>query len=285
MTRLFSCLAAMLAFSFAAAAAESELVVTTDPHSEPESVTVAPDGSLILGSASKPVIYRATQAHVFIDASSEGAVTFLGVLADAPSNTLWACQIMGVGNNRHSILRSFDLATGTPKLRWALPGEINLCNDFALGPDQALYVSDTLAGRIWRVKPGAQEGELLLQDRTLDGIDGITFLDGVLYANNVISNNLYRIPLDGSGKAGAPEQIWPDRPIKGPDGMRAAHGKLFLAENHNGRASMITVNGDQATVTTLLDGLKQPTAIEPAGDTLWVGDRGSDKAIAIALPR
>jgi hypothetical protein len=289
MTRLLYCLAAMLAFSVAAAAAEPGLVVSTDPHSEPESVTVAPDGSLILGSASKPVIYRAAkgvaQAHVFIDASSEGEVTFLGVLADAPTNTLWACQIMGVGNNRHSTLRSFDLATGTAKLRWALPGEINLCNDFTLGPDHALYVSDTLASRIYRLRPGAQEGELLIEDRTLDGIDGITFLDGVLYANNVISNNLYRIPLDGSGKAGAPEQIWPDRPIKGPDGMRAVHGKLFLAENHNGRASMITVNGDQATVTTLLDGLKQPTAIEPAGDTLWVGDRGSDKAIAIPLPR
>jgi sugar lactone lactonase YvrE len=289
MTRLFSCLAAMLVFSVATAAAEPEHVVTTDPHSEPESVTVAPDGSLILGSASKPVIYRAakgaTQAHVFIDASSEGAVTFLGVLADAPTNTLWACQIMGAGNNRHSTLRSFDLATGAAKLRWALPGEINLCNDFTLGPDHALYVSDTLASRIWRVKPGAREGELLIQDRTLDGIDGITFLDGVLYANNVISNNLYRIPLDGSGKAGTPEQIWPDRPIKGPDGMRAAHGKLFLAENQNGRASMITVKGDQATVTTVLDGLTRPTAIEPAGDTLWVGDRGADKAIAIPLPR
>jgi hypothetical protein len=40
----------MLAFS--AAAAEPGLVVTTDPQPEPESVTVAPDGSLILGSAS-----------------------------------------------------------------------------------------------------------------------------------------------------------------------------------------------------------------------------------------
>jgi sugar lactone lactonase YvrE len=146
-------------------------------------------------------------------------------------------------------------------------------------------VSDTLGSRIFRVKPDAQEAELLIQDRTLDGIDGIAFLDGVLYANNVISNNLYRIPLDAEGKAGAPVQIWPNRPIKGPDGMRAAHGKLFLAENKNGRASMVTIDGDQATVTTLLDGLKQPTAIEPAGDTLWVGDRPNDRAVSIALPK
>src|ERR1700761_2906042 len=274
----------------AAQAADPKLVVTTDPGSDPESVTVAPDGSLILGSAAKPVIYRApkgaTEGKVFIDVSAtDGNVSFLGVLADAPTNPLWACQIIGTGKNRHSILRSFDLTSATPKFRWALPGEINLCNDFVIGPDKALYISDTFGSRIFRLKPGASEPELLIEDRTLDGIDGITFLGDDLYVNNVISNNLYRISLDASGKAGAPVQIWTDKPIKGPDGMRAANGKLYLTENKNGRASMVTVNGDQATVVTVLDGLTQPTAIEPSGDTLWVGDRANDKAIALPMPK
>ncbi len=280
--------AALLVCS-AAQAAEPKLVVTTEPKSQPESFTQAPDGSLIIGSASKPVIYRAakgaTEAKVFIDVSAaEGAVSFLGVLADGATNTLWACQIIGTGKNRHSILRSFDLTSAAPKLRWPLPGDINLCNDFVVGPDKALYVSDTFGSRIFRLKPGASEPELLIEDRTLDGIDGITFLGSELYVNNVISNNLYRIPLDATGKAGAPVQIWPDRPIKGPDGMRAANGKLYLTENRNGRADVVTVNGDQATVVTILDGLTQPTAIEPAGDILWVGDRAKDKAIALPMP-
>jgi hypothetical protein len=271
-------------------AAEPKLVVTTDPGSDPESVTEAPNGSLILGSAAKPVIYRAakgeTQAKVFIDVSaSDGNVSFLGVLADGPTNTLWACQIIGTGKNRHSILRSFDLTGGAPKFRWPLPGDINLCNDFVVGPDKALYVSDTFGSKIFRLKPGASEPELLIEDRTLDGIDGITFLGSELYVNNVISNNLYRIPLDQTGKAGAPVQIWPDRPIKGPDGMRAYNGKLYLTENRNGRASVVTVNGDQATVVTILDGLTRPTAIEPTADTLWVGDRAKDKAIALPMPK
>jgi hypothetical protein len=280
---------AVLLVCTSAQAAEPKLVVTTDPQSQPESVTVAPDGSLFLSSASKPVLYRAakgeTQAHVFVDVSAaEGNVSFLGVLADGPTNTLWACEIIGAGNNRHSILRSFDLTSAAPKFRWPLPGNVNLCNDFVIGPDHALYISDTLGSRIFRLGQGAAQPELLIEDRTLDGIDGITFLNGELYVNNVISNNLYRIPLDQAGKAGAPVQIWPDHPIKGPDGMRAYHGKLYLAENKNGRASMVTVNGDQANVVTILDGLTQPTAIEPAGDTLWVGDRGKDKAIALPMP-
>jgi hypothetical protein len=269
-------------------AAEPKLVVATDPQSQPESVTQAPDGSLFLSSASKPVIYRAakgaSQAQSFIDESNEKNASFLGVLADGSTNTLWACEIIGTGKDRHSILRSFDLNSAAPKFRWPLPGQINLCNDFVIGPDHALYISDTFGSRIFRLRPDASEPELLIEDRTLDGIDGITFLDGELYVNNVISNNLYRIPLDQAGKAGAPVQIWPDRPIKGPDGMRAYKGKLYLAENRNGRASMITVNGDQATVVTILDGLTQPTAIEPAGDTLWIGDRGKDKAVAVPMP-
>jgi hypothetical protein len=34
--------------------------------------------------------------------------------------------------------------------------------------------------------------------------DDITLLNGTLYVNNVFSNNLYRIPVDGAGKAGQP---------------------------------------------------------------------------------
>jgi len=30
--------------------------------------------------------------------------------------------------------------------------------------------------------------------------------------------------------------------------------------------------------------LKTPTAIEPAGDVLWVGDRAGDNAMSIPMP-
>lgn len=43
--------------------------------------------------------------------------------------------------------------------------------------------------------------ELFSDDRTLLGIDGITFIGDTLYENNVIFNKLYRLPMDASGKA------------------------------------------------------------------------------------
>jgi len=269
-------------------------ILIGDAKSSPESLTVAPGGALIVGSASSPFVYRvrsgSTTAEKFIDVGTEPPGTsFLGMLADASTNTLWTCQLTPVPGvtppQRHSALRGFDLETGAPKLRWNLPGDSNICNDFAIGPDKALYISDTSNSKIYRLPPGASSAQLFLEHRALYGIDGITFLNGTLYVNNVFSNNLYRIPIDAAGKAGEPVDIWMDQPIKGPDGMRAANGKLIVAENANGRISVITVHGDKASVTVIKDGLNTPTGVEPAGDTIWITERGAGKAVSIPMPK
>src|SRR5580700_1188327 len=227
--RLAACVAVLACIAQAATAAE---ILIADEKSQPESLTVAPGGALIVGSASTPFVYKvrsgSASAEKFIDASAEGPGTFFfGMLADASSNTLWTCQL-------------------TP-------------------------VSGT--------KPVQRH------DRALYGIDGIAFLDGTLYVNNVFSNNLYRIPVDAAGKAGQPVDIWMDQPIKGPDGMRAANGKLLVAENGSGKISVITINGDKASVTVIKEGLKTPTAVEPAGDTIWIAERGAGKAVSIPMPK
>ena len=265
-----------------------------DAKSQPESLTLAPGGVLIVGSASSPFVYKvrpgSTTAEKFIDAGAEGPGTFFfGMLADASSNTLWTCQLTPVPNTtpvqRHTALRSFDLTTGAPKIRWNLPGDNNVCNDFAIGPDKALYITDTVPGRIFRLPAGASTAELYLGHRTLNGVDGITFLDGTLYVNNVFFNKLYRIPVDATGKPGTPIDIWMDQPVKGPDGMRAANGKLILAENGSGKISVLTVNGEKASVTVIKDGLNTPTGVEPAGDTIWIAERAAGKAVSVPMPK
>src|SRR5579862_1761819 len=269
-------------------------ILIGDSKSQPESLTMAPGGVLIVGSASSPYVYQvkpgASTAEKFIDVSSEGPGTFfLGMLADASTNTLWTCQLTPVPNTtppaRHTALRSFDLTTGAAKIRWNLPGDTNVCNDFTIGPDKALYITDTIPGRIFRLAPGASTAEIYLEHATLRGVDGITFLDGVLYVNNVIFNKLYRIPVDANGKPGVPVDIWTDQPIKGPDGMRAANGKLILAENAGGKISALAIHGDKASVTVLKDGLNTPTGVEPAGDTIWISERGAGRALSIPMPK
>lgn len=289
--RLALCTALVLGFAQVASAAD---ILIANAKSQPESLTMAPGGVLIVGSASTPFVYKvpsgSSTAEKFIDASAEGPGTFFfGMLADASTNTLWTCQLTPVPNStplrRHTALRSFDLSTGAPKIRWNLPGDNSTCNDFAIGPDKALYITDTANGRIYKLPAGASTAELFLENQTLNGIDGITFLDGTLYVNNVVFNKLYRIPVDASGKAGKPVDIWMDQPVKAPDGMRAANGKLFIAENGGGKILALTVNGDKANVTVLKEGLKTPTGVEPAGDTLWIAERGTGQALSIPMPK
>jgi hypothetical protein len=288
-------LAAPIALAmFCAHAARAAEILVGDAKSQPESLTVAPDGTVIVGSASSPIVYKvragSATAEKFIDVSSEPAGTyFFGMLADGATNTLWTCQLTPVPGTtparKHTALRGFDLATGAPKLRWDLPGDDNTCNDFAIGPDKALYITDTTGGRIFRLPAGASSADLFLEHRTLMGVDGITFLDGTLYVNNVFFNKLYRVPVDATGKPGTPVDIWMDQPVKGPDGMRAANGKLYVALNGSGTIAAMTVTGDKASVTVLKDGLKTPTGIQPAGDTLWFTERGAGKADSITMPQ
>lgn len=289
--RLAACVTLSIGLAQAASAAE---ILIVDAKSQPESLSVATGGTLFVGSASTPFIYKvrpgSTTPEKFVDASAEPAGTFFfGMLADVPANTLWACQLSPVAGStpvqRHTALRAFDLSTGAQKLRWDLPGENSTCNDFSIGPDKALYITDTANGKIFRLPVGASTADLYLEHRTLMGVDGITFLNGTMYVNNVIFNKLYRIPVDAAGKPGQPVDIWMDQPVKGPDGMRAANGKLLVAENGSGQIASITVHGDRASVTVLKEGLNTPTAVEPAGDMIWVAERGAGKAVSIPMPK
>jgi hypothetical protein len=281
--------------SLAQPAAAPTEITPADAKANPESIAMGPDGSMYLGAQAGPMVYRArpgaATADLFIDLRADKSQFVLGVFADAQDKTLWVCEIGELDRStpllkgRNTVLRGFDLASGAPKARYPLPGDTNLCNDVTFGADHSLYLSDTSNGKILRLRPGAREFETVIQDGGLYGVDGITFLNGVLYVNTVWSNNLYRIPLDASGKAGRPQQLLVSQLLVAPDGMRAANGRLFLAENAAGKVDMVTIQGDRAIVTTIKSGLNAPTAVEPVGNTLWIGDRGASKAIAMPMPK
>lgn len=246
----------------------------------PESVTSAADGTIFVGSV-KGNVYRAVAgantATAWIRASAaNGILSLLGVLADDASNTLWLCSAPNAfGPTRAqgvSSLIAFDLHTAAFKGRYPLPPPASVCNDIAIAPDGAAFVSDTSNGRIFRLAPGAAELELYGADASLVGIDGLAFSEsGTLYVNNVRSNQILRVEVDGNGRMRGVTVLTVSHELGGPDGFRRIAGDRFLqAEGTVGRLSVVTIEGDHARMTVLDETLESSPGATPVGNTAYV---------------
>ncbi|HUI19814.1 MAG TPA: hypothetical protein VLZ74_02045 [Methylocella sp.] len=255
----------------------------------PESITSGPDGTLYISSLASGGVFRVepgqAQAEIWIKPGAYDSRSTFGVFADTGSNTLWVCSndasalgVPGPSSITGSFLKGFDLATGTGKISAALPGPRTLCNDMALGPDGSVYVTNTFAPEIDRLKPGATQLEIWLTDPRFEpptnggGLDGIAFGgDGNLYVNTFTPGEFFRIEVK-DGSPGRVAKLSTSRQLSHPDGLRALRGNRFLMIEGGGSLDEVTVTGDSATIETLKDGLVQPTGVTLTADTAWVSE-------------
>jgi sugar lactone lactonase YvrE len=292
--------AAVFCLMGGAALAQPATITLPDPNVFPENVTTLADGTVVIGAMLQPYIYRArprqATAERWINLSSVGSASW-GLLADNSRNTLWVCttafplpaKITPPIRERITTLRAFDTASGAPKGAWPLLGATNSCNDMTVAADGIVYVSDIANGEIQRLRPGAAALEMWLKVPELANVDGITFVGTTLYANNVQTGKLYRIPVNANGSAGTPVEITLSQPLEGPDGMRGhSNGKLYVAENRANRVSEITFTGDRGAVRVIKGGYVTATGVQPSGNTLWVQESKQnywrDPALANADP-
>lgn len=286
-------------------------ILIDGPGVHPESVTSTPQGALFTGSISG-IIYRAgpgdAVAKPFIQPGTEnGLRSVFGVLADAKSGRLWACSVAnpfaprGAGPPAPSELAAFELGSGKLVGRWAFPAPGGTCNDIAIARDGSAYASDTPGGRILRLARDGKALEVVASDDRLKGIDGLDFgADGALYINNVQRNELWRVNLPAGGNPLQLTLLKVSEKMGGPDGLRHIGNNRFLqAEGTSGRATLVTIKGDDASIQVLRDGLNSSPGITLIGNTVYVVEgkiqylfnpelRGKDpgpfKAIAIPMP-
>jgi sugar lactone lactonase YvrE len=270
----------------AVAASPSEITLPGD-RTFPESLSSSSDGTVFIGSFAEGGIFRAapgaSKAEPWIKPGANGSHSILGVLADERSQTLWACSndlsasgIVVSGTAKGSTLESFDLKTGASKGSVSLPGDRTLCNDIAVGPDGAAYVTDSFNPHVLRLKPGSSQFEAWATDPKFEvkggaGLDGIAFGgDGNAYVNTFNGNGLFKIEVNQDGRAGRVTQLETSRPIELPDGMRRYGNNTLLMIEGAGRFDLVTVDGDKAEVVTLKDGYSGPVSVTRVGNTAWV---------------
>lgn len=246
----------------------------------PESITSMSDGTVLAGSV-KGIVYRTDPgglvARPWIRHSPEnGILTILGVLADEKSNTLWLCSVPNFFGPERSqgatALMAFDLTDGSQKGVYPFPAPGGACNDMTVGADGSVFATDTPNGRILVLEPGSESLRLFGQSPVLRGIDGIAFSeDWTLYANNVQTQQLFRVGFSPDGGMGELTTLNLSHALGGPDGMRLISGNRFIqAESTIGRLSVVTIENNDAVLDVLTDELLSSPGAAVVGDTAYV---------------
>ena len=243
----------------------------------PESITSDAAGNLYNASIGG-TIYRtlagSRTAEPWIAPSARNGLTSLfGLMADDAKGLLWACNNpnMFAGETGQSSLLAFDLASGQLSGRYDIDGPA-ACNDIAVAADGAVWVSETSGGRIFVLRPGANELELFAKGEELVGIDGIAFAgDGALYINNVRSNLFQRVERAADGSYAGLTGVAVPVQLGGPDGLRPLGGNRFIqGEGQSGRVAIVEVNGDSARRVPVAEGLNGPVGVTVVGNTAYV---------------
>jgi sugar lactone lactonase YvrE len=120
--------------------------------------------SILIGSLNKNAILAiSTDGRVSdrVQRGSNGLGSVVGIHVDSVRGILWAtsnARFDRAADTSKSALFAFDAATGRFRGRYPLPVSTtgtNFLNDLTSGADGSVYVTDTRAGAIWVLRPGA----------------------------------------------------------------------------------------------------------------------------------
>jgi sugar lactone lactonase YvrE len=252
----------------------------------PESLTSTADGTVIIGSIGTRTIFQvkpdSATARPWIGPDREPTLGVFGVYADDSSNTLWACFSSARGSNHGgatapSALHAYNLKTGKPKGRYVLPTAGAFCNDIAVGPDGATYVTDSNNMQVDRLARGDRRLKVWAGDGAFGPkggiLDGISILDNRVFVNALNTSRIFSILIDSDAKAGAISEVALSRPIDRPDGMRRfGRNSMLLVEGGGaGRLSRLDIKGDAGELTTLKEGFPEgPVSVAVVGETGYV---------------
>jgi hypothetical protein len=252
----------------------------------PESIAIAPDGTLFTGSLATGRI------EMFAPGSAAGT-TFLapggavkgvaGLLVDQVTSSLLACAV-DPSFQTLGFVQRYDLATGALKATFRFPEPSDagpnpyfaVPNDLAFDASHRLYVTDSFGGKVYTVADvtsdetmavWARDPSLLPASQGAFGADGISF-----DVNNNSTGAIVQIPQKGDGSAGPPVVLAVTPALVHPDGQRQADATTLLVVDNAGTLSTVSLSGASGKATTLANGLNAPTSVVSFGDDYWVTD-------------
>ncbi|HSC79499.1 MAG TPA: hypothetical protein VLC08_04020, partial [Chitinolyticbacter sp.] len=266
------------------------------PDWYPESVAAARDGTLYIGSWRQGAVVRIRPdgaTRQLVPPGSGGLANTQGIAIDEARRALWVCSgNLGLTTvpATPSALKRYDLATGETQASYPLPDE-GYCNDLVVDGAGTVYLTDSYHPRVLRLRPTdtalsvwLDQPELLADSPKLE-MNGKRFtfngiaLDGeALYLSAVAAVPwLWRIDIGADGASGASTRLDMPRPLRNADALRVTgkdellvfESNAFGERRNEGTVTRLRLDGDQATLHTLVQGLDAPSSGTYARGRVW----------------
>jgi len=265
----------------------------------PEGITMGDDGTLYVGTIGTGQILSypgAAEPAQELVAMGDTFGNVIGLLFDSDRSILWACN-SNLADFTGAAVVGVDPSDGSVAVRHAFPSDPGFCNDLALDADGNLYVTDTVGHRILRLPAAdamtADSLELWTDDAVLAvsagefGLNGIAVIDSDVYVVIFQTGAVFRIGIQGSGNAGAIEELNVDTTLMGPDGLKAFGATtLGVVQNFGGELTRLEVSGTDVTATTIQGGLDAPSTfvMDDGAGIAWVVESQIDDLLAGSAP-
>ncbi len=258
-----------------------------EPDLAPEGIAWDPvTRTVFVGSIPKHKIIAISADGRSTDLADEndGLRKVLGMAVDAERRLLWAASYTGTASptsHQVSTLSAFTLPDGGVARRIDMPvDDPHLFNDVAPASDGSVFVTDTIAGTVYRLAPGDATLEPIVPPGTLQRANGIALDEprGRLYVAD-LGHGIAVVDL-ASGSVTALDRA-DGVAVCGIDGLYLDHGALVAVQNSCGlpRIVRLALNdvGTRAVSQEVLlrqgGPLELPTTAVVAGDDLLlVGD-------------
>lgn len=233
----------------------------------PESVLILNDGSLIISEVGQErgrlvrIAASGKERHVFAQVDRPN-----GILQDNHDGSIWVAE-----TREPSLIRLNPDGSLAERLSEGSESPFLWPNDMTLGPDGAIYLTDSgirvadliteggadpevwegpMQGKLFRIDPVSKQVDCL--DDGFRFVNGIAFApDGKLYLSESVTGNIYRYPF--TDKLEVSSREWfvsvtdtagPCR-VVGPDGITFdREGNLYVAMFGQGHVATVYPNGD-----------------------------------------
>lgn len=241
----------------------------------------AQDRRFFLGSlpGHKVVVRDANGEERDFSAPQDGLDAVLGLAVDAPRSRLCAVSTNGfeasAQRERRNAVVCWSLASGKRLARHDAPGARQF-NDLAFAADGTIYLTDSEAGSLWRLRPGDAAPALLGEAGALRGANGVAVhAQGAVFV--ATSTGIVRVD---PATAAMQRLDQPDSVVTGAiDGLYAWRGGLVGIQNATSPGRVLRI--DLAPDGRLIVGaatlqshhhpeLDEPTTGAQVGDALYV---------------